>query len=99
MKKLMFAVAAILYGVSQVQAGGCQGPWCPPHKGAQQAYPVFQAAPWYLYWPYNSHFQTPAPLTGAYYAPPSYGGYLQSPYFPAQQYAPQAAQQAPQTPR
>jgi hypothetical protein len=28
-----------------------------------------QAGPWYLYWPYEAHFQTPAPLPYPYYAP------------------------------
>jgi hypothetical protein len=43
-----------------------------------QPLPTFQAAPWYLYWPYDGHFQTPAPV----YAPPTVppGYYL--PYNP-----------------
>ena len=50
----------------------------------QAPVPAFQAAPWYSYWPYNSHFMTPAPLTGAYYGPPGGGaGGLVNPYFPA----------------
>jgi hypothetical protein len=49
----------------------------------RQPLPAFQAAPWYLYWPYNAHFMTPAPLTGAYYAPPSGPGMSVNPYFPA----------------
>src|SRR5258708_6840811 len=28
--------------------------------------PPFQAAPWYLYWPYDAHFQLPAPIGAAY---------------------------------
>lgn len=50
--------------------------------------PAFQAAPWYLYWPYNQHFMTPAPLQGAYYGPPGggMGGGMQNPYFPATGY-------------
>ena len=41
------------------------------------------AAPWYLYWPYDAHFMTPAPLQGAYYAPPMMGNYPAQPYFPS----------------
>ena len=68
--------------------------------GASQQLPVFQAAPWYLYFPYNAHFQTPAPIGGGYYPPPimggGYGGGM--PYFPgtspviAPQFAPQQMQ-------
>jgi hypothetical protein len=33
--------------------------------------PVYMAAPWYLYWPYDGHFQTIAPMAhGLYYPPP-----------------------------
>ncbi|CAN5288898.1 hypothetical protein BH11PLA2_BH11PLA2_10680 [soil metagenome] len=90
MKKFVFAVAAIVVAMTAntAFAGGCSGPYCQgaaKHSGGK---PVFQAAPWYLYWPYNAHFQTPAPMMGAYYAPPSAGGMLQSPYFPAPQAAP-----------
>ena len=38
-----------------------------------QPLPVFQAAPWYLYWPYDGHFLTPAPIQGAFYGPPGPG--------------------------
>lgn len=42
--------------------------------------PVYMAAPWYLYWPYDGHFQTVAPMAyGAFYPPPSYTG---NPYMP-----------------
>jgi hypothetical protein len=44
--------------------------------------PVFQAAPWYLYWPYDAHFLTPAPVTGAFYGPPTAGNFPVNPYFP-----------------
>ena len=50
----------------------------------KQPLPAFQAAPWYLYFPYNAHFQTPAPLYGApWYGPavPGPAG-LVNPYFP-----------------
>lgn len=37
--------------------------------------PVYMAAPWYLYWPYDGHFQTVAPMAaGIYYPPPQYIG-------------------------
>jgi opacity protein-like surface antigen len=37
--------------------------------------PVYMAAPWYLYWPYDGHFQTIAPMAhGLYYPPPVYTG-------------------------
>lgn len=45
--------------------------------------PTFQAAPWYLYWPYDGHFQTPAPVTAPFYAPPGPGNFPVNPYFPA----------------
>jgi hypothetical protein len=95
MKKIAFAIAALAALASQAQADGfCSGPFCQKNNGrGAHGYPTFQAAPWYLYWPYNQHFMTPAPLMGAYYAPPSHGGTLVSPYFPA----PQAA--APQPAR
>lgn len=44
--------------------------------------PVYQAAPWYLYFPYDAHFQTPAPIFGAPQG--AYGlGYNGYPFFPA----------------
>jgi hypothetical protein len=46
------------------------------------------AAPWYLYWPYDAHFMTPAPMQGAFYAPPMMGNYPVQPYFPTPQYNP-----------
>jgi hypothetical protein len=37
--------------------------------------PVYMAAPWYNYWPYDGHFQTIAPMAhGLYYPPPVYTG-------------------------
>jgi hypothetical protein len=96
--KTLFVAAAILAGAliaSDARADGCQGgPFCNRgHLGlfggafAHQPVPAFQAAPWYLYWPYNAHFMTPAPLTGAYYAPPhGGGGHMVNPYFPAANY-------------
>jgi hypothetical protein len=58
-------------------------PYPPKHWQGGQTLPVFQAAPWYLYWPYDAHFQTPAPIMGAYYAPPIGGNFPVQPYFPA----------------
>jgi hypothetical protein len=44
--------------------------------------PVFMAAPWYNYWPYDGHFQTIAPMAhGVYYPPPMYTG---NPYMTGQ---------------
>jgi hypothetical protein len=87
MTKMLLALAASLVGISAVHAAGGCGPFCNARGGTHGAggKAAFQAAPWYLYWPYNAHFMTPAPLTGAYYAPPSTGAMLTSPYFPAQQ--------------
>lgn len=51
----------------------------------QQKLPVFQAAPWYNYWPYDGHFMTPAPVTGAFYGPPATGNFPVNPYFPGAQ--------------
>ncbi|MBY0459244.1 MAG: hypothetical protein K2V38_18090 [Gemmataceae bacterium] len=47
-----------------------------------QKLPVFQAAPWYNYWPYDGHFLTPAPIGGAFYGPPGPGNFPVNPYFP-----------------
>jgi hypothetical protein len=60
--------------------GGCFGP--PPF------------APWYLYYPYEAHFQTPAPTGYPYWPmpqtpPPGTFGYGGPPVSPAS-YAPQA---------
>jgi hypothetical protein len=41
----------------------------------------FQAAPWYLYYPYDQHFQMPAPINAPYYAPQAYGSPGLNPYF------------------
>ena len=56
-----------------------------PFSRGGQGLPVFQAAPWYLYWPYDAHFLTPAPIGGAYYAPPM-GYYPIQPFFPRPMY-------------
>lgn len=89
MKKLMSAAVAVLaFSAAEASAAGCSSPFCqgPGLQGGlfkKQPLPAFQAAPWYLYWPYNAHFMTPSPLQGPYYAPPP-GGQLANPYFPAQ---------------
>ena len=102
MKKLFVIAAAASLSVaglaSDVSASGCASPFCGGQGGGwspgglfgRTPLPAFQAAPWYLYWPYNAHFQTPAPLTGPYYAPPYSGGALHNPYFPAQPVVPVA---------
>ena len=48
----------------------------------RQKLPVFQAAPWYNYWPYDGHFLTPAPVSGPFYGPPLTGNFPVNPYFP-----------------
>ncbi|HKB37158.1 MAG TPA: hypothetical protein VKD72_11940 [Gemmataceae bacterium] len=82
--------------IAQAAGPGCNGPFCNqpkyPFGGGslfghlnlgKQRLPVFQAAPWYLYWPYDAHFLTPAPVTGPFYAPPTHGNFPVNPYFPA----------------
>ena len=49
---------------------------------SHQNLPVFQAAPWYNYWPYDGHFLTPAPVSGPFYGPPLTGNFPVNPYFP-----------------
>ena len=44
-----------------------------PMAGHGLLQPPFQAAPWYLYWPYDAHFQMPAPINAPYYPPQAYG--------------------------
>lgn len=55
--------------------------------------PVYMAAPWYLYWPYDGHFQTVAPMAAQaqFYPPPQmgYGGNPMLPVYPG--YAPNLA--------
>ena len=52
-------------------------------KSHEQKLPTFQAAPWYLYWPYDGHFLTPAPIQAPFMAPPVNGNFPVNPYFPA----------------
>ncbi|QVL34497.1 hypothetical protein KIH39_11485 [Telmatocola sphagniphila] len=84
MKKWILTLAAALLVVGASEAGGPFSAFKPQHKsyGDRPVLPVFQAAPWYLYWPYDAHFQTPAPIYGAFYAPPQMGGFNAQPYFP-----------------
>ena len=50
--------------------------------GHKNNLPTYQAAPWYLYWPYDAHFLTPAPVSGPFYGPPLTGNFPVNPYFP-----------------
>ena len=96
MKHLLLAVVAVagLLALDRpAAANGFQGPFGPRNGPflpffRQTPVPAFQAAPWYLYYPYNAHFQTPAPMFGAYYAPPmgGMGGGMTNPYLPANNY-------------
>jgi hypothetical protein len=95
---LMIAVvtsAALAASATDVAADGTPGGFftnqCPYPKyytfGAfaghgQKPLPMYQAAPWYLYWPYDGHFLTPAPVSGAFYGPPTAGNFPVNPYFP-----------------
>ena len=94
MKKFLFAVAATVAMIAFAGDAAAQSP--NPFEGARkpifhslfhkQPLPAFQAAPWYLYFPYNAHFQTSAPMYNApFYAPPGAGaGFQANPYFPQQ---------------
>ena len=93
MKKLL--IAAVLLGFAGLAQAESPNPFenrPNPFEGPRkpifhslfhkQPLPAFQAAPWYLYFPYNGHFQTPAPMYNApFYAPPG-GAYQANPYFP-----------------
>lgn len=52
------------------------------HRDTKPKLPVFQAAPWYNYWPYDGHFLTPAPVNGQFYGPPMTGNFPVNPFFP-----------------
>lgn len=92
MKKLIAMLAAVVVlsvSGSEAMAGGHYSPSSYSYGGHPGSYwlhkqpmPAFQAAPWYLYWPYDGHFLTPAPLSGPFYAPPTAGGMQTNPYFP-----------------
>lgn len=94
MKKLLVALAAafgLLLCTGTASAGGTANPVnVPTHSGKplarfflKQPLPAFQAAPWYLYYPYNAHFMMAAPPPGAEFGPDLHGGHG-NPYFPAQ---------------
>jgi hypothetical protein len=85
------AVLAVDAGIASAQ---CRGPFCNQPKyptlssylfksHQQPALPTYQAAPWYLYWPYDAHFMTPAPVNAPWYGPPVGGNFPVNPYFPA----------------
>ena len=95
------AAAALAASAGTASAVGhpCSGPFCNQSAypnyytlgshlglGSRQPLPTFQAAPWYLYWPYDAHFLTPAPVTGAFYGPPVPGNFPVNPYFPGPAY-------------
>lgn len=95
---IAFAAAGALAAAAGTAdaSGGCNGPFCNQasypkyysllgHKRGGNL-PVYQAAPWYLYWPYDAHFLTPAPVTGAFYGPPTPGNFPVNPYFPGPSY-------------
>jgi len=97
---MVAVMAGLAAGADQARAAGpgCNGPFCnqagyPKNYtlaaclfGNKTPLPAFQAAPWYLYWPYDAHFLTPAPVTGAFYGPPTPGNFPVNPYFPAPNY-------------
>ncbi len=105
MKKLLVALAAafgLLLSTGTASAVGyAANPVnVPTHQNKpfqrfflKQPLPAFQAAPWYLYFPYNEHFQMPAPPPGADFGPAGPGAYpsggYTNPYFP-NQYGPRA---------
>jgi hypothetical protein len=78
------AALGVTAGTASAVGHPCNGPFCnqaayPKHRhtllafgGGHQPLPTYQAAPWYLYWPYDAHFQTPAPVFAAYAPPPVY---------------------------
>jgi hypothetical protein len=95
-KKLLVLLAAglaLLSFTPVASAAGHANPFNVPPSGhpisglfKRKPLPAFQAAPWYLYWPYNLHFQTPAPMPGM----DTFGGYgggggqgWMNPYFPS----------------
>jgi len=103
MKKWILSTAFLVAfsgGDAQAQSFGanCPSPYS-NQKGSYHSYgrtlPVYMAAPWYLYWPYDAHFMTPAPVQGAWHGPPMMGNYPVQPYFPMPQYAPPMQQMTP----
>ena len=98
-RKTLFVAAVMLGAAgtdsAQAQNGArpCNGPFCNQPRyptfgnylfgSHQKSLPTFQAAPWYMYWPYDAHFLTPAPVTAPFYAPPGPGNFPANPYFPS----------------
>lgn len=96
LRKSVFAAAAVIAALpTAATADGFHGsPFKsqphPPRLGPylfanhhNRQLPAFQAAPWYLYWPYDGHFLTPAPVHAPFYGPPTAGNFPVNPYFPA----------------
>ena len=82
MKKIVFAALAMcVLGVSarEAAADGMPNPFYQNTSVGNRGL-FFRKHP-----PYDQHFQTPAPLLGAYYAPPYAGGGMVNPYFPVPQ--------------
>jgi hypothetical protein len=95
LRKTLFAAAVVLAAAPSGASAQMHGsPFMSqprqPHFGPylfanhhNRQLPAFQAAPWYLYWPYDGHFMTPAPVHGAFYGPPTGGNFPVNPYFPS----------------
>jgi hypothetical protein len=49
----------------------------------QPTLPVYMAAPWYQYWPYDGHFQTVAPMAYGVFYPPPVTNVPANPFMPA----------------
>jgi hypothetical protein len=93
LRVLLGASAALILAAGSASAQ-CTSPFCGPGHSSpgtegpfsflfnKRPVPAFQAAPWYLYWPYQAHFMTAAPLPGQTYGAPGYGPMV-NPYFPA----------------
>jgi hypothetical protein len=93
---LLAVVAGLILTNSVATAGGNANPFNVPGNNSlfrifkKTPLPAFQAAPWYTYFPYNGHFQTPAPMPGQDVPGPMGYGYgagngWMNPYFPTQQ--------------
>ncbi len=72
-KWILSAAAVLALAISDAHADGLAKPYVngpfsnhlsAPSTTRGRTLPVFQAAPWYLYWPYDGHFLTPAPMYG-----------------------------------
>ncbi len=105
-KWILSAVAVLAFAVGGANAQGFSGHSPSPYSNQHGSYhsygrtlPVFMAAPWYLYWPYDAHFMTPAPVQGAWNGPPMMGNYPVQPYFPMPQYVPPMPPSNPMPPK